>query len=107
MHKAWYPRDNIDRIYASKKERRGHASIEGDVDASIQRLEDYIKKSKERTMTPAINSTDNISSNRTRNRSWKKNNCMDISSDKRAKFHTRRPGKGEKREPLREKLNLF
>ena len=41
MHKALYPRDDIDRLYVSRKEgRRRLASIE---DASIKRFEDYIK----------------------------------------------------------------
>ena len=47
MHKALHPRDDIDRLYVSRKEReRGPTSIEDSVDASIQRLEHYIKKSK-------------------------------------------------------------
>ena len=45
MHKALHPRDDIDRLYVSRKEGgRGLASIEDSVDASIQRLEDYIQK---------------------------------------------------------------
>ena len=45
MHKAPHPRDDIDRLYVSRKEGgRGLASIEDSVDASIQRLEDYIGK---------------------------------------------------------------
>ena len=45
MHKALHPRDNGDRLYVSRKEgKRGLASIEDSVDASIQRLEDYIEK---------------------------------------------------------------
>ena len=45
MHKALYPRDDVDRLYVSRKEGgRGLASIEDTVDASIQRLEDYIEK---------------------------------------------------------------
>ena len=36
MHKALYPRDNIDRLYVSRKEGgRGIAGIEDCVDASI------------------------------------------------------------------------
>ena len=43
MHKALHPRDDVDRLYVSRKEEgRGLASIEDSVDASIQRLEDYI-----------------------------------------------------------------
>ena len=45
MHKALHPRDDVDRLYVSRKEgRRGLASIEDGVEASIQRLEDYIEK---------------------------------------------------------------
>ena len=45
MHKALHPRDNVDRLYVSRKEGgRGLASIKDTVDASIQRLEDYIEK---------------------------------------------------------------
>ena len=44
MHKALHPRDDVDRLYVSRKEgRRGLASIKDNVDASIQRLEDYIE----------------------------------------------------------------
>ena len=47
MHKAFHPRDDVDRLYVSRKEGgRGLASIEDTVDASIQRLEDYIEKHK-------------------------------------------------------------
>ena len=45
MHKALHARDDIDRLYASRKEGgRGLMSTEDSVDASIQRLEDYIEK---------------------------------------------------------------
>ena len=45
MHKALHPRDNVDRLHVSRKEGgRGLAIIEDSVDASIQRLEDYIQK---------------------------------------------------------------
>ena len=38
MHKALHPRDDVDRLYVSRKEGgRGLASIEDSVDASIQR----------------------------------------------------------------------
>ena len=38
MHKALNPRDDVDRLYISRKKKRGLASIEDSVDASIQRL---------------------------------------------------------------------
>ena len=45
MHKALHPRDNVDRLYVSRKEGgRELASIEDSTDASIQRLKDYIEK---------------------------------------------------------------
>ena len=45
MHKAFYPRDDVDRLYVSRKKwGRGLASIEDSVDASIQRLTDYLEK---------------------------------------------------------------
>ena len=66
MHKALHPRDDIDRLYASRKEgKRGLASIEDSVDASIRRLDDCIKKSKERLITAVNNITDNIMIHRT------------------------------------------
>ena len=41
MHKALYPRDDVDRRYVSRKEEgRGLASIEDSVDTSIQRYND-------------------------------------------------------------------
>ena len=44
MHKALHPKDNVDRLYVSRKEGgRGLANIEDTVVASIQRLEDYIE----------------------------------------------------------------
>ena len=41
MHKALHPRDDVDRLYVSRKVgRREPACIEDSVDTSIQRLED-------------------------------------------------------------------
>ena len=37
----------------------------------------------------------------------KKNNCMDISSEKQGRFHSRRHEHGCEMENLREELNLF
>ena len=46
MHLALHPRDDINRLYMSKKEGgRGLASLEDCTDASIQGLEKYTKKS--------------------------------------------------------------
>ena len=44
-HKAVHPRDNVDKLYVSiRGERRRLVCIKDSVDASIQRLEDYIEK---------------------------------------------------------------
>ena len=46
IHKALDPRDDVDRLYGSRKEEgRGLASI---VDFLIQRLEDYIERCRGR-----------------------------------------------------------
>ena len=42
---------------------RGFASIENNVDVSIQRIEEYIKKRKERLITAAINTVGNMNTN--------------------------------------------
>ena len=61
MHKALHPRDDIDRLYVSRKEgERGLASIE----ESIQRLEDYIEKHDRGLITAIRNETDNMMDNR-------------------------------------------
>ena len=54
MYKAVHPRDDIDGLYISRKEGgRGLTSIEYSVDASIQRLEDYIENTNEDLLQPA------------------------------------------------------
>ena len=58
MHKALHRRDDVDRLYVSRKKRgRGFASIEESVDASIQRLEDYIEKHGGRIIAGTRNNT--------------------------------------------------
>ena len=75
MHKALHPRDDVDRLNVSRKEGvRGLASIEDSVDASIQRLEDYIEKHERGLITAIRNHTDNTIDNRmtrTRKQKWK------------------------------------
>ena len=74
MNKALHPRDDIDRLYASRKQGgRGRASFEDNVDASIQRLEDYIEKHKRGLITTIRNDTDNTIDERvttTRKQKW-------------------------------------
>ena len=64
MHKALHPRDDVDRVYVSRKGGRGLASIEDNVDASIQRLRDYTEKRGGRLITAARNNIDNTKINR-------------------------------------------
>ena len=65
MHKALHPRDYIERLYVSTKEGgRGLASIRDSIDASIQRLEDYIEKHEQGLITAIRSDTDNTIDNR-------------------------------------------
>ena len=58
MHKALHHRDDIDRLYVSRKEGgRGLVSVEDSVDTSLRRLKDYIKKSKCNANNTRINRT--------------------------------------------------
>ena len=66
MHKALHPKDDIDRLYVSRKEGgRGLSSSGDSINASIRQLEDGIKKRKERRITVARNNTNNTRINRT------------------------------------------
>ena len=59
MHKALHPRDDVDRLYVSRKEgRRGLAGIEDSVDASMQQLENGIEKHEQGLITAIRNDTD-------------------------------------------------
>ena len=65
MYKVLHPRDDIDRLYISRKEvDRELTSIDDYVDASIQGLDKYIKNNRERSITTAYNSIGNISTSR-------------------------------------------
>ena len=64
VHKALHPRDDVDKLYVSRKEGgRGLTSIEYSVDASIQRLNDYREKHG-RLITAIRNETDSTMGNR-------------------------------------------
>ena len=53
MHNVLIPRDDVDRLYVSRKEgRRGLAIIEGSINALIQRLGDYLEGAKEDGLQP-------------------------------------------------------
>ena len=63
--KALYSRDDVDRLYVSRKwGGNGLTSSEDSVDASIQRLEDYREKHKGGLITATRNDTGNMETNR-------------------------------------------
>ena len=74
MPKALHPGEDIARLYVSRKEgERGLTIIKDNVDASIQRLEDYIQKHDGGLITSTRNDTDNTMDNRmtkTRKQKW-------------------------------------
>ena len=74
MHKALHPRDDVDRLYVSRKEGgRGIARTEDSVVASIQRLEEYIQKHDEGLITVLRNDNNNTMDKRmtiTRKQKW-------------------------------------
>ena len=56
-------------MYVSRKDRgRGLASIEDSINASIEGLQKYSKKSKEKLITAAINNDGIIKTNRKNNK---------------------------------------
>ena len=71
MHKSLHPRDDVDRLYVSRKEEgRGLASI---FDASIHRLKDHIEKHKRGLIAAIRNDTDNTIKDKmttTRKQKW-------------------------------------
>ena len=85
MHKVLHPRNDIDRLYVSRKEGgRGLASIEDSVDALIQQLEDFIEKHEGILITATRNNTDVTRISRleiTKNKNGKKPISMDILSN--------------------------
>ena len=76
MHKALHPRDDVDRLYVSRKEGgRGLSSIKNSVDTLIQQLKDYIEKHKGGLITSIRNNTDITIDDRmtiTRKQKWDK-----------------------------------
>ena len=74
MHKALHPRDDVDRLYISRKEGgRELTSIEDSVDTSIHRLENYIQKHEWGLIIATRRETENTMNNRmtvTRKQKW-------------------------------------
>ena len=101
-------------MYISRKEGgRELINIEDRVDVSIKGLKDYIKKSKKKKKKKKTNHCSQYQNwqhrktTETWKQKWEEKKCMDILSDKLAKFHSRRHGPGSEKEISRESLNLF
>ena len=88
MHKVLHPREDIDWLCVSRKQRvRQLATIEEHKDASTERIEDYFKKEKEDQLQKpqrvfAISLQIKKQKKKWINGDGKKDNWMDISSDK-------------------------
>ena len=110
MHKVLHPRDDVDRLYVSRKEGERGLIFEDNVDASIQRLEDYLGKHEGGLITDIRNNTDNTMGNRmtiTRKQKWEEKQLY--GRFKRlinATFH-QKTWIWLKKETLSEKENLF
>ena len=73
IHKAIYTREDIDRLYVSRKKGgRGLTSIEDSVDAPIKRLEDYMEKRRDCLITATRNDTNHTMTNNENNKKAKK-----------------------------------
>ena len=67
MHRALDSRDDIYRLYISRKEGGGGlTNIKNSVDPSVRVPEEYIKKSKEKIIAASSSSIDNVRSIRKR-----------------------------------------
>ena len=65
MLRAFFPRDDVDRLYVSRKEgEKGFISTENSVEVSIQRLEGWVEKRGERLITATRNNTDTPRTNK-------------------------------------------
>ena len=108
MHKVLPTRDDVNRLYVSRKEvGRRLADIEDSVDASIQRFEDYIEKCIGRLITATRNNTNDERISRTKitrkQKKGKKNNSMNILSD----ISRKKTSTWQKMKTLRKKMNLL
>ena len=80
MHKALNSRDDVDRLYVSRKEGGRGLAI---TDTPI-RLKDYIEKHEGGLITATRNDTDNMKTNRmtiTRKQKWEENISMGVLND--------------------------
>ena len=83
MHKGFHPRDGVGRQVSRKEGWSGLASIEDSVDATIQRLEDYVEKLRGRLITTTESNTDHSKISRTtitRKQKWEKTTLWTFSA---------------------------
>ena len=110
VHKVLHPRDEVDRLYVSRKEwGRGLASIEDSVDASIQRLVDYKKYTKGDWLQPseALQTTRWTTEWRwLGNKNERKEISMGVLNDSSTTSHTGKPGHGWEKETFKDKQNF-
>ena len=109
IHKALHSRDDVDGLYVSRKGEKGNSSIEDSIDASIQRSEFFIEKCGGRLITATRNNTYTRNNRKEiiKEIMGRKNNCIEVLSDKKATYHTRKTGWFLEKEMLRENLILF
>ena len=86
MVKALNPRDDVDRLYEPRGEgSRRLASIDDCVEASIQRLEDYIEKRGGRLITATRNNTNDMRKQNDNNKKTKVGRKTTLQTFKRLK----------------------
>ena len=93
-----------------KEKRRGPASIEVSVDASIQRLEDYIEKHGERLITSTRNNTHSPGTNRTeiiRKQKWQEKQLYGCFKRLTSDISHEKTGKWQRKENLKRKTVFF
>ena len=109
MYEALNPRDDKDKLFMLREKWWELASPQYYIDASIQGLENYIKKSMGWLITTANCSCGNVSTDRktikTRKKNGRKNKCMNNLSVRLARLHSRRRGHGCKMEIYRKNWN--
>ena len=77
-----HPRDDVDRLYVSRKEGGSRLnSIEDNFDASIQQFEDYIVNCRGRQPPEIIFTWETNKWKQPEKKNWKENNCIDVLSD--------------------------
>ena len=107
MYKVLHHIDDVSR----KEGRRGHPGIQDCVDASIQKLEKYIKKFTERLITATINNIPNTkhqsNENNQKTKMRRKTNVWTFQATNQWNLTLKNLDMTKKEKTLREKLNLF